>query len=124
LKFADVNYWQYTISMTLTIEQRDRLRDILPRYEPKPTGRKRADLIQVLEAILWGLESGARWEDIDKRKYGVSYQSCHRYFQEWSQSGVFEKALSELIRNAEDNVYSKTSVLRRVRKFLHEPKRP
>lgn len=55
-----------------------------------------------MEAILWVLESGARWEDIDKHKYGVSYQSCHRYFQEWTESGVFEAALTELIRDAED----------------------
>ena len=93
--------------MTLTIQQRNRLRDILPRYEQKPTGRKRADLVQVLEAILWVLESGARWEDIDKHKYGVSYQSCHRYFQEWSQSGLFEQALSELIRDAEQEGWLK-----------------
>jgi len=36
--------------------------------------------------ILWVLESGARWEDIDKRQY-ASYQTCHRYFQEWVKSG-------------------------------------
>jgi hypothetical protein len=38
--------------MNLTIEQRDRLRDILPQYEQKPTGRKRADLLKVFEAIV------------------------------------------------------------------------
>ena len=86
--------------MNLTLEQRDRLRAILPQYEQKATGRKRADTVQVFEGILWLLTSGARWEDIDKKKY-ASYQTCHRYFQEWVQSGVFEKALSALIQEAE-----------------------
>ncbi len=54
--------------MNLTLEQRDRLRDILPQYEQKPTGRKRADTLRVFEGIVWLLTSGARWEDIDKKK--------------------------------------------------------
>lgn len=87
--------------MTLTIEQRDRLLAVLPSYPQKSVGRKRADIVQVFLGILWVLESGARWEDIDKKKY-ASYQTCHRYFQEWVQSGVFEKALAALVRDAED----------------------
>ena len=87
--------------MNLTIEQRDRLRAILPQYEQKSTGRKRADTVQVLEGILWLLTSGARWEDIDKQKY-ASYQTCHRYFQEWVRLGVFEQALEFLCRELED----------------------
>jgi transposase len=78
--------------MNLTLEQRDRLRAILPQYEQKPTGRKRADTIQVFEGSPWLLTSGARWEDIDKKKY-ASYQTCHRYFQEWVADGVFQEAL-------------------------------
>ena len=39
-------------------------------------------------------------EDIDKKKY-ASYQSCNRYFQEWVKSGVFEKALTALVQDAE-----------------------
>ena len=87
--------------MNLTIEQRDKLRAILPQYEPKSTGRKRADTIHVFEGILWLLTSGARWEDIDKQKY-ASYQTCHRYFQEWVRLGVFEKALEFLCHELED----------------------
>jgi transposase len=87
--------------MNLTIEQRDRLRDILPQYEQKPTGRKRADLLKVFEAIVWVLTSGARWEDIDKKKY-ASFQTCHRYFQEWVQTGVFQRALLNLAEELED----------------------
>jgi len=85
----------------LTIEQRDRLLSVLPAYPEKPTGRKRADLVRVFLGILWVLESGARWEDIDKRKY-ASYQTCHRYFQEWVRSGVFQDALLALAEELED----------------------
>ncbi len=87
--------------MNLTLEQRDRLRAILPQYEQKPTGRKRADTLRVFEGIVWLLTSGARWEDIDKKKY-ASFQTCHRYFQEWVASGVFQQALLNLAEELED----------------------
>jgi transposase len=87
--------------MHLTIEQRDRLRAVLPKYDHKATGRPRADLIRVFEGILFVLESGAQWDKIDKYKY-ASYQTCHRYFQEWTQNGVFERALAALVKEAED----------------------
>jgi len=87
--------------MNLTVEQRDRLRAILPQYPQKATGRKRVDGVRVFEGILWLLTSGARWEDIDKKRY-ASFQTCHRYFQEWVQSGVFLKALETLIQEMED----------------------
>ncbi len=89
--------------MNLTIEQRDRLRAILPQYEQKSTGRKRADTVQVFEGILWLLTCGARWEDIDKilirkrtpRSRPVT-ATFHRYFQEWVAEGVFQEALLTL----------------------------
>jgi transposase len=68
------------MNLTLTLEQRDRIRAILPTYPQKPIGRKRADTVQVLEGILWLLLSGGRWEDIDKKKY-ASFRTCHRYFR-------------------------------------------
>ncbi len=74
---------------------------ILPHYEHKATRRRPADTVQVLEGILWLLTSGARWEDIDKKKY-ASYQTCHRYFQEWVHTGVFQRALEALVQELED----------------------
>jgi hypothetical protein len=47
------------------------------------------------------LTSGARWENIDKKKY-PSYQTCHRYFQQWVRSGVFHNALLVLSEELED----------------------
>ena len=59
------------------------------------------DTVRVLEGILWLLCSGGRWEDIDKKRY-ASYQTCHRYFQEWTRSGVFQKALQAVVQELED----------------------
>jgi transposase len=87
--------------MNLTIEQRDRLRAILPHDEQKSTGRKRADTVQVFEGILWLLTSGTRWEDMDKNKY-ASFQTCHRYFQEWVADDVFQEALLTLTEELEE----------------------
>jgi transposase len=95
--------------MTLTIEQRDQLLEILPRYEEKATGRKRANIEQVFYAILWVLESGARWSDIDKYKFGVSYQTCHRYFQEWVQNGLWRNAWQILAQDMQDENVLKLS---------------
>jgi transposase len=88
--------------MNLTLEQRDRLRAVLPQYEQKPIGRPRANLVRVFEGILWVLDTGAQWDRLDKHVFGVSYQTCHRYFQEWVADGVFERALTELVRDSED----------------------
>jgi len=95
--------------MTLTIEQRDQLLAMLPHYESKPTGRKRSNLKQVFYAILWVLESGARWSDIDKYKFGVSHQTCHRYFEEWVQKGIWQKAWQTLAQEMEDERLLKLS---------------
>lgn len=73
--------------MHLTVTQRDRLLAILPKYEQKTTGRRRADPVKAFEGILYVLSTGCRWTDIDKYKY-ASFQTCHRYFQEWVQDGT------------------------------------
>ena len=44
--------------MNLTVTQRDRLLAILPKYEQKATGRRRADPVKVFEGILFVLETG------------------------------------------------------------------
>lgn len=88
-------------ALELTIEQRDRLLAVLPRYPDKGNGRPRCDVVRVFLGIVWVLVTGARWEDLDKRRF-ASRQTCQRYFAEWAKSGVFERALAALAREMED----------------------
>jgi len=42
----------------------------------------------VLDGILWVLRTGAPWADLPGRY--PSYQTCHRRFQQWVQSGILK----------------------------------
>lgn len=88
-------------ALDLTLEQKQRLLALLPTYPDKGNGRPRADTTRVFLGILWVLVSGARWEDLDKRRF-ASRQTCQRYFAEWVQTGVFDRALLALARQMED----------------------
>ena len=88
-------------ALDLTLEQKEQLLAILPVYPDKGNGRPRVDITRVFLGILWVLVSGARWEDLDKRRF-ASRQTCQRYFAEWVQTGVFDKALLALARQMED----------------------
>ena len=92
-------------ALDLTLEQKQRLLALLPTYPDKGNGRPRADTAQVFLGILWVLVSGARWEDLDKRRFAsrrVPPGRCQRSFAEWVKTGVFERALLTLAREMED----------------------
>ena len=48
----------------------------------------------VLNGILWILRTGAPWKDMPSRY--PPYQTCHRWFQKWTQQGVFAQILRAL----------------------------
>ena len=70
------------------------------RYIPKAKrredgrGRPRRNAREVLEAIIWMLNSGTPWHMLPKEY--PPYQTCHRYFQKWRQQDVFRRFLSRL----------------------------
>jgi len=47
-----------------------------------------------MSGILWILRTGAPWHDMPDRY--PPYQTCHRRFQQWVRSGVFEHILQAL----------------------------
>ena len=67
----------------------ERVEPLLPQY---PTGgaaggRPRVDRRQVLDGILYVLRTGCQWKAAPS-EFG-SASTLHRYFQEWTQMGVF-----------------------------------
>ena len=83
----------------LTDEQWALIEPLLPKLKQSGRGRPPRDARSVMNAILWILRSGARWQDLPGRF--PPYQTCHRRFQYWIHSGALRatlKALAEHLR--------------------------
>ena len=63
----------------------------------KSTGRPRLDSRTVFNAILWVLESGAKWRYVPHEFR--NWNSIYHKFRQWSDAGVFEKILKSLFDN-------------------------
>jgi transposase len=76
--------------MDLTDEQWQVVEPLIPVPPRRPDGRgrPRIDAREILNGILWVMRTGAPWRDMPERY--PSYQTCHRRFQEWVRSGMFE----------------------------------
>ena len=61
------------------------------RQRPDRRGGRWSEPRRVLNGVLWILRTGAPWQDLPTR-YGP-YQTAHRRFQQWRQSGVLEGIL-------------------------------
>jgi transposase len=79
--------------MELTDEQWAVIEPLIPEHErnPRGPGRPWQDAREVMNGILWILRTGARWQDLPDRY--PSYQTCHRRFQQWVDSGIFDHML-------------------------------
>lgn len=79
----------------------DEIRVILPPEKPNKTiGRPIVPFRKVLDGILYVLRTGCQWKMLPK-DYG-SGSTCHRRFQEWSTSKVFQKLWSKLLQVYDD----------------------
>jgi transposase len=88
-----------------------RVADLLPELRPRREmrGRPLANTRDVLNGVLWVIYGGGVWSDMP-RKY-PSYQTCHRRFLAWNESGVFKRILHELYGAAAEEL-SKTMQIR------------
>lgn len=67
-----------------------RMEKLLPKYKTTPLGgRPRVDLQKVANGIFYVLRTGCQWNAVP-REFG-SGSTLHRYFQQWTQMGVFHK---------------------------------
>jgi transposase len=87
--------------MDLTEKQWAVLAPLLPkpRVRTDRRGRPWRDPRDVLNGILWILRTGAPWKDLPERY--PSYQTCHRRFQYWVESGTMQRVLEALARDLE-----------------------
>lgn len=68
----------------------EKIERLLPRYEKSVQGgRPRAELRKIMNGILYVLRTGCQWKMMPS-EYG-SGSTCHRYFQEWEETGVFRQ---------------------------------
>jgi putative transposase len=68
---------------------------ILDEYDPpRRLGRKRIDQRRALDAIVYRLRSGCRWNHLPKDYPDDS--SVHRTYQRWQRLGVLDRVLDTL----------------------------
>ena len=87
--------------MDLRDEQWEVLKPLFERVKGlEKRGRPSQDARSVVNGVLWVLRTGAPWHDLPHRY--PPYQTCHRRFQQWQRSGLFERLLQTLAEDLRD----------------------
>ena len=69
---------------------------LLPREKPRGlVGRPQVPFRTVLDGILYVLRTGCQWKAVPKESGSGS--TCHKRFQEWERTRVFEKVWAKLL---------------------------
>lgn len=95
----------------LSDEQWKQLAPLLPGKVGDP-GRSGKDNRLFVNAVLWVLRSGARWEDLPER-YG-KYKSVHKRFTRWAKAGVWERVFDSLTADPDSQYLMLDTTLVRV----------
>ncbi|HDR8964764.1 transposase [Burkholderia vietnamiensis] len=77
---------------------------LLPEMKPRTElrGRPLANTRAVLNGVLWVIYSGATWSAMPRRY--PSYQTCHRRFKAWHDTGTLMQVMSVLYGEAGVNL--------------------
>ncbi|WDD94375.1 transposase [Burkholderia sp. FERM BP-3421] len=88
----------------ITDDEWQRVAALLPELRPRTElrGRPLANTRAVLNGVLWVIYSGATWSAIPRRY--PSYQTCHRRFKVWHETGALKQVLVELFGSASDDL--------------------
>jgi transposase len=77
----------------LTDEQWERIADLFP--PPAKTGRPPTDRRQVVDGILWIMQSGAPWRDLPEDDFGP-WETVYGLFNAWNAEGKLDEILRRL----------------------------
>ena len=79
----------------------DEIKITLPTEKPNnTTGRQIVPFRRVLDGILYVLRTGCQWKRLPK-EYG-SGSTCHRRFQQWILTKVFQRLWNRLLQVYDD----------------------
>lgn len=67
----------------------EQIEPLLPPELPGPKGGQRMDDRQAMNAILYVLRTGCKWNEIPRNLGAGSI--VHRRFQEWREAGLFQR---------------------------------
>ncbi|KNH04568.1 Transposase [Candidatus Burkholderia brachyanthoides] len=98
----------------LSDEEWQMVASLLPELRPRSElrGRPLANARAVLNDVLWVMYSGASWSTMP-RKYPL-YQTCHRRFKAWHESGVLLNVMAQLFGPAGESLYALMTLRMRV----------
>ncbi len=86
----------------LTDAQWERIRPLLPK--PKRRARKPIDDREVINGILYVLATGCPWEYLP-HDIRASYQTCHRRLLDYQRRRVWQKIVTDLMKEADRRGY-------------------
>jgi transposase len=70
----------------------DEIEQLFPEYEASPGGgRPPKETRTVLTAVLFVLKTGIAWEDLPQEAFGVSYKTCTRRIDDWTDRGIWQQ---------------------------------
>lgn len=101
----------------LTDQEWARIGGLLSHFHARrdPRGRPHSNIRAVLNGVLWKVSHNNPWADLPTR-YPV-YQTCHRYYVKWYESGLFLKVLMLLYGpDGEDLCQFAETQMRKLRK--------
>ena len=81
---------------------------LLPKQ--KGRGRPRSDDRATINAILYVLTTGCRWDDLSKTQYGHWYTTAWRRLKRWEEQGVWKRILDSLISKGYSRVVKMDSL--------------
>lgn len=68
------------------------IEQLFPEYKPSPDGGRRPKEARlVLTAVLFVLKTGIGWKDLPTEAFGVSYKTCTRRIDEWTNRGIWQQ---------------------------------
>src|SRR5713101_3444939 len=79
----------------LTDEQWATIRPLISKQTGP--GKPRADDRETLDAILYVLSTGCRWENLKKTDYSHHYTTAWRRLKRWEEDGIWKGMLDALI---------------------------